>query len=41
MGVVCVCLCMCVRGWLSEVVGRRKEDEGVLKTLLLEILYNR
>lgn len=30
------CVCgMCVRGWLSEVVGRRKEDEGVLKTLLL------
>lgn len=45
VGCVCVCLrvclCLCVwrvGGWFSE--GRENEDEGILQTSLLEILYN-
>lgn len=40
--VVCVPVCVWwVGGWLSGGVGRGKEDEGVFKTPLQDIPYNR
>lgn len=40
-GGLCMCLCGWVGVWVSGKREERREDEGILKTPLLEILYNR